>query len=200
MSPLSSDERRRLLEIARSSIVAAVSHRANLELGPMVGALAEPRGAFVTLRSGGKLRGCVGQPESRDPLAETVARCAALAALEDDRFQPVVSAEIAGLEIEVSVLSSPQPILPQQIEIGRHGLFIACGRSRGLLLPQVAVEHRLSTEQFLAETCRKAGLPRDAWKLPSAQILGFTAEIFGESNAGSFGESAHHPTADSSSK
>ena len=195
MSPLSSDERRRLLEIARSSIVASVSRRFNLEVGPVVGTLADPRGAFVTLRSRGKLRGCVGQPESRDPLAETVARCAALAALEDDRFPPVVAEEIPDLLIEISVLSPPQPILTEQIEIGRHGLFIICGRSRGLLLPQVAVEHHLSTEQFLAETCRKAGLPRDTWKLPSAQIFGFTAEIFGESHPLTTGDAPPHPAA-----
>ena len=103
-----------------------------------------------------------------------------MAALEDDRFRPVTSQEVAELSIDISVLSPMRLIRPEEIEIGRHGLFIFLGSARGLLLPQVAMEHHLSAEQFLAETCRKAGLPRDAWQSPVAQILGFTAEIFSE--------------------
>lgn len=143
-------------------------------------ALAEPRGAFVTLKRRGKLRGCVGQPMPLDSLANTVAACAALAAREDTRFPPVPPGEIAELTIEISVLSPMKPIPPREIEIGRHGLWIEAGRRRGLLLPQVAVEHGFTRERFLAETCAKAGLPADAWQAPGARISGFTAEIFSE--------------------
>jgi uncharacterized protein (TIGR00296 family) len=77
-------------------------------------------------------------------------------------------------------LSPPEPILPENIEIGKHGLLILQGSKRGLLLPQVAVEHKLGREQFLEETCRKAGLNAKAWQERETQILGFTSEVFSE--------------------
>ena len=200
MSPLSNDERGGLLSIARSSIIAAVSQGARFDPGPGIGALAERAGAFVTIHYRGKLRGCVGQPESRDSLAETVSHCAAMAALEDDRFRPVSAEEIPELSIDISVLSPMRLIRPEEIEIGRHGLFILLGSARGLLLPQVAVEHHLTTEQFLAETCRKAGLPRDAWKSPAAKILGFAAEIFSELDSTSPEGATREPALNTPSK
>jgi AmmeMemoRadiSam system protein A len=104
---------------------------------------------------------------------------AAAAALEDPRFPPVRSAELPQLEVEISVLSPCQPIAASDIQVGVHGLMITQGQARGVLLPQVPVEHHWSREQFLEETCRKAGLPPDAWKR-GARIEAFTAEVFGE--------------------
>lgn len=185
MPPLSSEDRARLLEIARSSIAAAVAHSKFISPGQISSSLAQPCGAFVTLRRRSQLRGCVGQPEAAGPLVDTVSRCAVLAAFEDERFLPLQADELAELSIEISVLSPMVPASPDQIEIGRHGLLIRSGRARGLLLPQVAIEHRLTREQFLAETCLKAGLNRDAWRTPGNEILTFTAEVFSEPEQGS---------------
>lgn len=180
MSPLSSEDRQRLLAIARQSIVAAVSHGKLPKSESATGALAEFRGAFVTLHLRGRLRGCVGQPGAYDSLADTVSRCAALAATEDNRFRPLTPDEIPELHIEISVLSPTERVRPDDIVLGVHGLMISSGPKRGVLLPQVPIEHRLTREQFLSETCRKAGLALDAWKSPGVEILGFTCEIFSD--------------------
>src|SRR5262249_8969538 len=121
--------------------------------------------------------------EGTEPLRETIVHCAESAAFRDPRFPALSADEVAGLQIEISVLSELFPIEPEKIEIGRHGLFMSSGYRHGLLLPQVAVEHHLSRERFLEETCRKAGLPRDAWKGSDTQISGFTCEIFQEEAA-----------------
>ena len=105
-------------------------------------------------------------------------RCAANAVLRDPRFSPVCAEELPDLNLEISVLSAPEPIRPENIEIGKHGLLVAQGVKRGLLLPQVAVEHKLCRERFLEETCRKAGLKAEAWQEPETQIFGFTCEVF----------------------
>jgi uncharacterized protein (TIGR00296 family) len=89
-------------------------------------------------------------------------------------------AQIEDLSVEISLLSRLEPIEPEKIEIGRHGLLMALHSQRGLLLPQVAIEHHLTREQFLEETCRKAGLRREAWRDPEAHIFGFTCEVFSE--------------------
>lgn len=178
MSPLGSRERVLLLEIARTALRNAVEgHRLPLS-PPALGRMSQPAGAFVTWRRDGELRGCVGQIEAAEALASVVAHAAVSAGLQDPRFPPVVVGEIGSLEIEISVLSPLQAIRPEEIEIGKHGLVVSRGKSRGVLLPQVAVEHGLSVERFLEETCRKGGLERNAWKLPGTQIQGFTAEIF----------------------
>lgn len=135
---------------------------------------------FVTLHVAKKLRGCIGVIEGVTNLGETLTRCAADAALHDPRFSRMRTEEMDALEIEVSLLSPIVPIQPEAVEIGIHGLLVERGMRRGLLLPQVAVEHRLSREQFLAETCTKAGLPRDAWKEPETKLYGFRCEIMAE--------------------
>ncbi len=180
MSPLSSDNRRALLDLARRAIAEAVRHDRLLDFPPPQGALADPGAAFVTLHRKGRLRGCIGQVEAESPLAETVVRCAICAAREDPRFPPVESEELDTLEIEISVLSPLKAVFPDDIQIGKHGLLIAKGARRGLLLPQVAIEQGFTRERFLEATCEKAGLDRDAWKEPGAYILGFTAEVFSE--------------------
>lgn len=151
--------------------------RRALEDIPKTGVFEERRGVFVTLHLGGRLRGCIGVVEAREPLGESIGRCAASAALEDPRFSAMQPEEVPAVEIEVSLLSPLQRIQPEEIEIGRHGLLVEQGVRRGLLLPQVAVEHHLEKEQFLKETCYKAGLSGDAWEAPDARIYGFTCEI-----------------------
>jgi AmmeMemoRadiSam system protein A len=180
MPSLSETERCALLELARKAIAAAVSLQKLAGDVPQGGIFAGRRGLFVTLHIRGRLRGCIGVIEPYEPLGESVARCAASAAMNDPRFSPLRSEELPELQIEISVLSELEPILPENIEIGQHGLLISQGSKRGLLLPQVAVEHKLGRERFLEETCRKAGLNNDAWKEPETQILGFTCEVFSE--------------------
>ena len=180
MPSLSEADRQSLLELARRAIVEAVSSQRPAGCIPHSGVFAEKRGVFVTLHARGRLRGCIGVIEAFEPLGESITRCAASAAFEDPRFSPVNQEEVRELQIELSLLSPPEPILPQNIEIGKHGLLISQAAKRGLLLPQVAVLHKLGREQFLEETCRKAGLAAHAWQEPETQILGFTCEVFSE--------------------
>ncbi len=177
---LSEADRRSLLELARRAVTEAVSLQKSAGSISQTGMFAEKRGVFVTLHARGRLRGCIGVVETFEPLGEAVARCAASAALHDPRFSPVRMDEIPNLHIELSLLSPPEPVLPENIEIGNHGLLIIRGAKRGLLLPQVAVEHKLGREEFLDETCRKAGLHGTAWQEPETQILGFLCEVFSE--------------------
>ncbi|HUE57273.1 MAG TPA: AmmeMemoRadiSam system protein A [Candidatus Udaeobacter sp.] len=181
---LSEAERRSALQLARAAVQAAVSHGKLPEHIPKEGIFEERRSVFVTLYLAGKLQGCIGVVEAREPLGEAIVRCAASAALEDPRFAPMRAEQLDSLTIEISLLSPPAPITPEAIEIGRHGLLIALHSQRGLLLPQVALEHHLSRDQFLEETCRKAGLRREAWRDPEARLFGFTCEVFSESSLG----------------
>ena len=182
MSRLSSDDCRALLDLARRAILSAVVEKRILDFSAYPITLTEPAGAFVTLRQDGQLRGCVGQVESPDPLVETIARAAINAALHDPRFPAVGADEVGSLEIEISVLSPPAPVAPDEILLGRHGLLIVKGENRGLLLPQVATERRWSSQRFLEETCAKASLPRDAWRESSTRVLAFAAEVFSDTS------------------
>jgi AmmeMemoRadiSam system protein A len=177
---LTDAERDALLHAARASIAARFRGRGPA-LPPPAAALAEPRGAFVTLHGeDGDLRGCVGLMRSEGPLLQTVSRMAVAAATQDSRFEPVAEAELDRLSIEISVLSPLEPIRPEEVEVGRHGLLVGLGGRRGVLLPQVPGEHGWDRETFLAQTCRKAGLPEDSWRRPGVEILAFTAEVFSE--------------------
>jgi AmmeMemoRadiSam system protein A len=178
---LSEVERQSLLKLARQAVLAAVAHKELPSPIPQDGIFAEKRGVFVTLRAQGRLRGCIGVIEESEPLGEAIVRCAVSAALQDPRFSPVDTAELVGLDIEISILSPPTLLPPEDIEVGKHGLLISHGSQRGILLPQVAIEHGLSSEQFLEETCRKAGLLRDAWRDPGTLIFGFVCDVFSDS-------------------
>ena len=187
--PSPSEEfRSALLQWARQAIVEAVSRGQLPAEIPQHGVFLERRGVFVTLHVRGRLRGCIGVIETQETLGESIMRCAVGAALHDPRFSPLKTEELEGLYIEISLLSAPAPIRPEAIEIGRHGLLVISGARRGLLLPQVATEHQLDPQQFLQETCRKAGLPLEAWREGGTEILGFTCEIFSESSLKSGGE------------
>jgi uncharacterized protein len=153
----------------------------------------EPRGVFVTLsrHSDGSLRGCIGFPLPVYPLRVALPRAAWASAREDPRFEPVRKVEIPRLEVEVSILtrpfripSSPPEDIPGRIVVGRDGLIVENEGSSGLLLPQVAPEEGWDPEEFLAATCRKAGLPPTAWKDPRTSVLRFEAEVFHERRPG----------------
>ncbi len=174
----SQEERTLLLRLAHDSILSALQGR-EIPLDPPTDHLAEPRGAFTTLYLQGELRGCVGYVLPVSPVYRAVADTARAAAFEDTRFAPVTLPEASQLEIELSILSPPQAISAEAVEIGRHGLLISMAGHRGLLLPQVPTEHNWDRTTFLEQTCRKAGLPMDAWQ-KGAVIEAFTAEVFGE--------------------
>jgi len=173
-------ERKMLLQIAHEAIIALVEGR-DISFPVPSPHLAEPRGVFTTIYSAGKLRGCVGFPVPNFPLFKAVAQTARAAASEDPRFAPVSLPEARTLRISISILSPLSSIPPSEVEIGRHGLVISQGAQRGLLLPQVPVEHGWDRHTFLEQTCLKAGLPPDAWRT-GAHIEGFTAEVFGDSD------------------
>jgi len=175
---LSEEDRRTLLRIARAAIVAHVQGR--IASTPDVdGALSQAADAFVTLHRGGELRGCIGRLQAHEPLARVVEHCAVAACSDDPRFPPVTADELDGLEIELSILGPLEPVASlEDIDVGRHGLVVVRGFHRGLLLPQVAVEWKWDRRKFVEETCRKAGLPRDAWQA-GATVSKFEADVFG---------------------
>jgi hypothetical protein len=179
MLQLTDAEKHRLLELARTALEEVVRLGRMSEVAEPAEALQTPCGAFVTLEKRGQLRGCIGHIEALRPLYATVRECARAAALEDPRFEPVAPAELSSLRLEISILSPLVDIAPQGIEVGRHGLLVSRGARRGLLLPQVAAEWNWDREQFLEETCLKAGLPPDAWR-HGARIQAFTAQILKE--------------------
>jgi AmmeMemoRadiSam system protein A len=176
----SAREREILLHLAHDSI-RSVFEKREISLAPPTPHFAELRGAFTTLYVRGQLRGCVGYALPVTSLYRTVAETARAAAFDDTRFLPLKVDELASLEISLSILSPVRPIRPEEVEIGRHGLLVSLSGRRGLLLPQVPVEHGWDRITFLQQTCRKAGLPPDAWQ-SGATLEAFTAEIFGEHN------------------
>lgn len=138
---------------------------------------------FVTLQNHGRLRGCIGNMVAQGPLYKAIIHNAISAATEDYRFadNPVTSEELKDIDLEISYLTPMKRVQSvQEIVVGRHGLYISVGPQRGVLLPQVAYERGWTREEFLGQTCRKAGLPPDAWKQPGAEIQSFEAEVFGE--------------------
>ncbi len=174
----SANERRLLLRLAHDAVESLV-----LEHAPGPGSssphMEEPRGVFTTLYLHGKLRGCVGYVAPVLPLHRAVFETARSAASQDTRFPPVTPVEVCDLRVSLSILSPLFPIEAAQIEVGRHGLVVTSGPRRGLLLPQVPTEQGWSREEFLEQTCRKAGLYPDAWK-SGATLEAFTAEVFGD--------------------
>ncbi|MGB8011625.1 MAG: AmmeMemoRadiSam system protein B [Terriglobales bacterium] len=179
---LNGHEKSELLALARKSVEYAVREKKAHE--PTASAsevLNEERGAFVTLRKAGELRGCIGYTSAEKPLYMTVRDTATLAALRDTRFQPVAASELSQIDYEVSVLSPLRRVLDvRQIKVGQHGLLMKNGGYEGLLLPQVPVEERWDRLRFLEETCAKAGMRSNCWKDENTDIFMFTAVVFGE--------------------
>ena len=160
--------------------------------------LRKPRGVFVTLTRKGELRGCIGYPFPTKPLVDAVMDAAVSSAVRDPRFPPVRVRELSEIIVEVSVLTEPEVIqakrpseYPKHIEIGKHGLIVEWSGYGGLLLPQVPVEWRWDAEEFLSQTCVKAGLPPDCWLERDVTIKRFSAQIFKEKEPG--GEVEEHP-------
>lgn len=176
---LSPQQREELLALARASMTACVLGHAPAEPAPAD--LPDASGVFVTIKRRGALRGCLGTLENRRGLAGEVARCAMDSAREDPRFAPVAPEELPELAVEISVLGPREPIEPDPgaFTIGVHGLVVEDGHRRGLLLPQVATEWGWTPEQFLRQTCVKAGLAPDAWR-HGARLYRFAADVFGE--------------------
>lgn len=174
------DERKLLLDIAHESILSLLETRETTLVAPSAH-LSQPRGVFTTLYLNGNLRGCVGYPTPVLPLHRAVFETARAAASEDPRFRPVSLEEAPALQVSLSVLSLLCPIAAEDVEIGRHGLVISYGGQKGLLLPQVPLEHGWDRTTFLDQTCLKAGLPADAWRA-GAKIEAFTAEVFGDAD------------------
>lgn len=177
-----SDSQRSLMALSRStleSFIRGMGREADGVQDPYL--LTSAYGAFVSLHKGEELRGCIGSCFPTRPLYETVIEMTEAAASRDHRVSQVGANELEEILIEISVLSPLQLVQdPLSLEAGKHGLHIASGQNRGVLLPQVASQFSWDMETFLTQTCLKAGLSRNAWKLPETKIMGFTALIIGE--------------------
>lgn len=178
--PLTPEQEKFLLRLARQAVTHFLKTGGHLKVPRADGPLEERRGAFVTLKIDGKLRGCIGYPLPYKPLVETIIEMAVAAASQDPRFRPLTLRELDRTTIEISVLGLPEEITdPRQVEVCRHGLIISKGPARGLLLPQVPVEHGWDRETFLRNCCLKAGIGPDEWK-KGAKMEVFTAQVFSE--------------------
>jgi len=180
-SKLGEKDRKKLIEIAKKSVYNKIKGKKTPNFKVTSEVLSRKCGAFVTLNENGRLRGCIGYIVAEKPLYKAVEEVAISAALHDPRFPPVSKSELDKLEFEISVLTPFKLINDiNQIEVGKHGLFIVKGNNQGILLPQVAVSNGWDRETFLKQVCIKAGLPPDAWKDKKADIYVFSAEVFGE--------------------
>jgi AmmeMemoRadiSam system protein A len=176
---LTDEEKTELRRIARTVIEDKSKGREIPSFSSASEKLEEERGAFVTLYKRGILRGCIGSLEPCAPLYKTVERMAQAAAFEDPRFRPVTEEELPYLELEISALTPMEEVDdPEMIEVGRHGILIKKGFQSGLLLPQVAAERNWDRRTFLEETCRKAGLDKNAWLDDDTEIYVFSADVF----------------------
>lgn len=188
---LSIGDGKALVEIARQAITDHLRSRKHSP-SPTIGSrLSQPQGVFVTLTDSSRsreLRGCIGNPFPKNSLLEETANCAIEAATMDPRFEPITRGEFdRSIVVEVSVLTIPENIvvrnpldLPLNIEVGRDGLMVSGGGSRGLLLPQVAIDEGFDEEEFLSQCCMKAGLTPDAWVTGKVQVARFQGQIFSE--------------------
>ncbi len=171
-----------LMTIAKESVEAAVNDRFLEHVPPDDATLLEPGAAFVTLKKHGNLRGCIGHVLARIPLYMCISEMARSAAVHDSRFAPVSLSELVDIAYEISILTKPEPIDPDDIKVGRDGLIISQGVYSGLLLPQVPVEWGWNREQFLIQTCRKAGLSGSAWQDSDVKLEAFRAIVFDEND------------------
>lgn len=175
-------QRAELLGLARGSVACALDGRPPPAIVPGLQALVEPRAAFVTVRRArsGRLRGCRGECPARRSLPECVRHVAVAAALDDPRFSPVTRDELPALRFEISALTTPRPIRPEEVVVGTHGLLLYAETSLGLLLPQVPVEQGWDREAFLDGLCHKAGLPMGSWRSGEVSLSAFEAEVWAE--------------------
>jgi AmmeMemoRadiSam system protein A len=176
---LNQEEKKTLNHIARTVVENKARGKAVPEFKVESSVLKENRGAFVTIHKGGQLRGCIGYIEGHGPLHKTIEEMAEAAAFRDPRFSPVRESELPELEFEISVLTPLKKIKDvNEIQVGKHGIYLKKGWYSGLLLPQVATEYGWDRQTFLEHTCQKAGLPSTAWKEKETEIYIFSADIF----------------------
>ena len=188
--PLSREQGEELVRLARTTVDGFVRGEDIADSIRTEPFLKEVRGAFVTLKNtDGSLRGCIGFPYPVKELGEAVVEAAISAAAYDPRFPKVDPSELDALLVEVSALTRPVEIphaspkeLPKNVRIGLDGLIVSNPVTSGLLLPQVATEYKLTPEDFLSETCVKAGLTADAWLTGSVTVQKFQAEVFTETS------------------
>jgi AmmeMemoRadiSam system protein A len=174
------EQLRMLMRLAKESVEAAVNGKYLEHVPPDDLKLVQAGAAFVTLKKNGDLRGCIGHVLARIPLYKCVSEMARAAAVNDSRFSPVSPVDLKDLSYEISILTKPLPVKPEDVRVGIDGLIITRAPYTGLLLPQVPVEWGWDREQFLTQTCRKAGLSGDCWKSEDARIEAFQAIVFGE--------------------
>ena len=181
-------DKKTLLQIASKSVESAVKGISNdqTQAEPFSPELNDKNGAFVTLRTCGKLRGCIGRMVSDIPLHKLVSEMAVSAATDDPRFNQIQPSELDDLEIDISVLSPLQMAEnPLDFELGRHGIYIKKSSRNGCFLPQVATDTGWTREEFLSQCCSaKAGLSPDAWKKGDTEVYIFTSEIISEKDVG----------------
>jgi AmmeMemoRadiSam system protein A len=178
---LSLKDQKTLLTIARKTLEEFISNGNIPKFDIKEGQLLEKRGVFVTLKKHDELRGCIGYIMPIEPLYKAVIEMTVSSSTKDPRFLPVSKKELKDISIEISALTPLMPVEnPNQIEVGKHGLYITRGGRSGLLLPQVATENKWNRDEFLSQTCRKAGLPQNAWKEKGTKTYTFTAQIFSE--------------------
>jgi len=180
---ISAEDRSELVALARSAVEAEVSGKPLPKPQKLEGVLGEIRGCFVTLTNGDRLRGCIGTFQPRAPLGEMIVEMGSAAA-RDPRFvfNAITTGELPELTVQVSVLSPLEETRnPEQLEVGKHGIYVICGQRAGCFLPEVATDQGWTAEQFLTECCRgKAGLPGDAWRMEGTKVFLFTSEKFTE--------------------
>jgi len=177
---LNDDQKEILLDLARDAVSAKIREDRTLQAETEDPVLLSKRGVFVTLKVNGELRGCIGYPLPRKPLAEAVVEMAIAAATQDYRFESLGENDLGYLEIEISVLTLPRPVKDiREIIVGRHGIIVSKGHHKGLLLPQVPVEYAWDLETYLGHGCMKAGLDQNEWKR-GAVIEVFEAQVFSE--------------------
>lgn len=174
------EDGKKLLKLARESIEQGFDREKKINL-PEEKQFRQARGVFVTLTKKGELRGCIGYPEAVYSVSEAVLGAAKSAAFSDPRFLPLNQDELADIKLEVSVLTEMQEMKDKKnIKIGEDGLVIKYLGYSGLLLPQVAIEWKMSQLQFLEAIARKAGLDKDRWMDDKAKLFKFQAQIFSE--------------------
>ncbi len=174
--------KREILKIARDTVAAASRGQRCPDVKPVEPELREPRGAFVTIKNKGRLRGCIGRFVADAPLWEIVQEMAVSSATGDPRFTPVTPDELPDLSVEISVIGPLEKIAdPLDFTLGVHGVYIRRGGAHGCFLPQVARETGWSKEQFLSECAEgKAGLGPEAWRDPKTEVLRFSCEVISE--------------------
>jgi len=176
---LEEDEKKQLHQIVRETIKSRLNEKPLPDFTVDSKTLKEPRGAFVSLHKEGMLRGCIGHIKADRPLDETIKDMSIAAAFEDPRFPPLSREEFDQVAIEISVLTPFKKISDiDEIEVGKHGLYMTKGFCSGILLPQVATEYGWDRITFLEHTCTKAGLPKNAWKEKDTDIYIFSADVF----------------------